>query len=368
MKRIILVVFTLVGFFFLSPGTVNAQTFGCIYDGPTNTCKPNINQCGAGYSAESDPCAQYNNSFGLCTASEHQNNACTKVVGFGDEGQECRADGSCNSSDLTCSDSLVCVKKNSSDGGSSGKVCGVDTFKNKVTYCSISPINREIVPNYSGCKGIGEQCLTDLSPTPECSGFQTIESKLSIRAVANGCDPNSTYKVEINSVNGGAEVSGKPDANGHLEIPFNLQQYGNYSFILYNSTKGGTSLGNVSSNIQEIGGGSSHSGGGTGASTGDVKCSDGNSIDTAIGCVPIGNQNALIGFFLKWGIGIGGGIAFLLIVVAGFQIMTSRGDPNRLKAGQELMTSAIAGILLLIFSLVILKIIGYDILGIGAFL
>ncbi len=90
-------------------------------------------------------------------------------------------------------------------------------------------------------------------------------------------------------------------------------------------------------------------------------------IDTAIGCVPINDQNALIGFFLRWGIGIGGGIAFLLILAAGFQIITSRGDPNRLKAGQELMTSAIAGLLLLIFSLVILRIIGFDILKIGAF-
>lgn len=92
-----------------------------------------------------------------------------------------------------------------------------------------------------------------------------------------------------------------------------------------------------------------------------------NYISTAIGCVPIGDQNALIGFFLRWGLGIGGGIAILLIIVAGFQIMSSRGDPNRLKAGQELMTSAIAGLLLLIFSLVILRIIGYDILDIPAF-
>src|SRR5579859_3330555 len=96
-------------------------------------------------------------------------------------------------------------------------------------------------------------------------------------------------------------------------------------------------------------------------------CLGGNGINTAIGCIPINNSNALIGFFLRWGIGIGGGIAFLLLLVAGFQIMTSRGDPNKLKAGQELMTSAISGLLLLIFSLVILRIIGFDILNIAAF-
>ena len=88
-------------------------------------------------------------------------------------------------------------------------------------------------------------------------------------------------------------------------------------------------------------------------------------INTAIGCIPYTDQSLLTAFFLRWGLGIGGGIAFILILVAGFQIMTSRGDPNRLKAGQELMTSAIAGLLLLIFSIFILKLIGVDILGIS---
>lgn len=96
-------------------------------------------------------------------------------------------------------------------------------------------------------------------------------------------------------------------------------------------------------------------------------CPSAEYIDTAIGCIPFGDQNSFVVFILKWAVGIGGGIAFLLIIVAGFQIMTSRGDPNRLKAGQELMTSAIAGILLLIFSVVILRILGFDILKIPTF-
>lgn len=104
------------------------------------------------------------------------------------------------------------------------------------------------------------------------------------------------------------------------------------------------------------------------STAGNITCgTDGLSVNTAIGCIPFGNQNELIGFFLRWGLGIGGGIAFILLLLGGFQIMTSRGDPNKLKAGQELLTSAIAGLLLLIFSLVILRIIGFDILGIVAF-
>jgi len=95
-------------------------------------------------------------------------------------------------------------------------------------------------------------------------------------------------------------------------------------------------------------------------------CSD-TEINTAIGCIPINDTDELIGFILRWAIGVGGGIAFLLIVLAGFQIMTSSGNPDRLKAGQELMTSAIAGLILLIFSVFILKIIGVDILGLPGF-
>ena len=87
-----------------------------------------------------------------------------------------------------------------------------------------------------------------------------------------------------------------------------------------------------------------------------------NELDTAIGCIPFEDPNAFIGFFLKWAIGIASGVAFILIVYAGFIIMTSTGDPKKLQAGRELLTAAIAGLLLLIFSVFLLKIIGVDIL------
>ena len=99
----------------------------------------------------------------------------------------------------------------------------------------------------------------------------------------------------------------------------------------------------------------------------DVKCADGNSINTAVGCIPINDTSSFIGFVLGWGIGIGGGIAFLLIVYASFMITTSSGNPERLKAGQELLTSAIAGLIMLIFSIFILRLIGVNILKITGF-
>jgi len=99
----------------------------------------------------------------------------------------------------------------------------------------------------------------------------------------------------------------------------------------------------------------------------DIFCDGDTGINTAIGCIPIGDTNEFIGFFLRWAIGIGGGIAFLLILFAGFQIMTCSGNPERLKAGQELLTSAIAGLILLIFSVFILKLIGVNILRLPGF-
>jgi hypothetical protein len=91
-------------------------------------------------------------------------------------------------------------------------------------------------------------------------------------------------------------------------------------------------------------------------------------IQTAIGCIHVlSSPEVFLGDILRWAVGIGGGIAFLLILYAGFMVMTSAGNPERLKAGQELLTSALSGLILLIFSVFILKFIGLDILGLGAF-
>ena len=98
--------------------------------------------------------------------------------------------------------------------------------------------------------------------------------------------------------------------------------------------------------------------------TQQLSCDGAASLDTAIGCIKFETYEELFGFILRWAIGVGGGIAFLLILYAGFQIMTSAGDPQRLKSGQELLTAAISGLIMLIFSVFILRVIGVDILGI----
>lgn len=100
----------------------------------------------------------------------------------------------------------------------------------------------------------------------------------------------------------------------------------------------------------------------------DVYCDGGTGIQTAIGCIHVlSDKESFVTDILKWAVGIGSGIAFLLMLYAGFMIMTASGNPERLKAGQELLTSAIAGLILLIFSIFILKLIGIDILGLDQF-
>ncbi len=87
---------------------------------------------------------------------------------------------------------------------------------------------------------------------------------------------------------------------------------------------------------------------------------------TSIGCITT-DPKQFIPRLLEFATGIAGGIAFLLIIFGGFGIMTSSGNPEKLNAGKELVSSAIAGLLLIIFSLFILQLIGYNILGIPGF-
>lgn len=104
-----------------------------------------------------------------------------------------------------------------------------------------------------------------------------------------------------------------------------------------------------------------------GGSSGCNGCmSDGKHVWTAFGCIAT-DPSSFITSLLRIGIGIGGGVAFLIILFGGFQILTSAGNPEQLTAGRELVTSAITGLLLIIFSIFLLRLIGYNILGIPGF-
>ena len=87
-------------------------------------------------------------------------------------------------------------------------------------------------------------------------------------------------------------------------------------------------------------------------------------IETAIGCINVKSPEGFVSNILTLAIGIGGGLAVLLIIFGGIQILTSAGNPEKIQAGKELITSAIAGLVLIVFSVFILRIIGVEILDI----
>jgi len=87
---------------------------------------------------------------------------------------------------------------------------------------------------------------------------------------------------------------------------------------------------------------------------------------SAIGCIET-TSSGLTKTLLSLGIGMAGGIAFLLILFGALQMMTSAGNPEKLNAGKELISAAISGLLLIIFSVFLLQLIGVKILAIPGF-
>jgi hypothetical protein len=66
-------------------------------------------------------------------------------------------------------------------------------------------------------------------------------------------------------------------------------------------------------------------------------------------------------------LGLAGGIALIMIILSGYKFMSSNGNPEKVKAAGEQLTSSIIGLVFIIFAFVILQIIGVDILRIPGF-
>ncbi len=90
--------------------------------------------------------------------------------------------------------------------------------------------------------------------------------------------------------------------------------------------------------------------------------SDASVVQTALGTIST-DPKQLVNTLLTIAIGIAGGIAFLLIVYGGFRLAFSQGDPKAVQEARDIITSAIVGLLLIVFSVFLLNLIGVDILG-----
>jgi hypothetical protein len=111
---------------------------------------------------------------------------------------------------------------------------------------------------------------------------------------------------------------------------------------------------------------SSSQGSGGGTEIGKEYVGD-NCVETAVGCIGVGSTGEFIQKILTIAIGIGGGVAFLLMIIGTYQVLSSSGDPKRLQAGKELITGAVAGLLLIVFGVFILRVLGADILELPDF-
>lgn len=101
-------------------------------------------------------------------------------------------------------------------------------------------------------------------------------------------------------------------------------------------------------------------------------CTEGNSkgktgIQSAIGCIPTESLPETLGFVLKFALGAAGGVIILMLIVTGYGLLTSQGNPEKLAAAKENVVSIFSGLILIVFSLVLLQTIGANILGLPTF-
>ena len=91
-------------------------------------------------------------------------------------------------------------------------------------------------------------------------------------------------------------------------------------------------------------------------------CTAGATCSTALGPVPT-DPSEFISFLLKLALPLAGVIVLLAILYIGYLVLTSQGNPEKLQAARELAISVVTGVLLLIFSFTLLKIIGVNLLA-----
>jgi hypothetical protein len=88
---------------------------------------------------------------------------------------------------------------------------------------------------------------------------------------------------------------------------------------------------------------------------------------TAVGCIKADFSSTLQDTLFPLFISLGGLISLGCIIYASFLLQTSMGEPEKITKAQELMTSCITGLIVIIFSVFILRVIGVDILRLPGF-
>lgn len=80
------------------------------------------------------------------------------------------------------------------------------------------------------------------------------------------------------------------------------------------------------------------------------------SVPSDLGCIPQ-DPVGFVQTFYGWGLGFLGFVVVIFFIIGGYELMTSRGDSEKLNRGKSFIIYAIAGTLLAIFGFVFIDII-----------
>lgn len=92
-------------------------------------------------------------------------------------------------------------------------------------------------------------------------------------------------------------------------------------------------------------------------------CDTRTSAMTQLGCLPK-DPVLFVSSFYGIGLSMIGGVALIFIILGGYTILTSRGNPNQINAGKSYIFYSIAGLILAIFGYLFIEVFLVDILHI----
>lgn len=226
--------------------------------------------------------------------------------------------------------------------------------------------------SYADCQGFGECWINPYDPTPGLGNASTVGS-----CVRRPPDPGSLKDLGENCTNN-SECLTNTCRDGKCRVPQTSSQcivVGNPVPPKYCEDLGGTLCVRNRLNARDylccsgaslcndIGGDTAFNGPPTSVLV-SANCTQGQGyIDTAIGCIPYTIFNDTARFFLQWALGVGGGVALLMIAVSAVMFATSQGNPDKLARSKSLFISALTGLLLIVLSAFLLRFIGVDVLG-----
>lgn len=87
---------------------------------------------------------------------------------------------------------------------------------------------------------------------------------------------------------------------------------------------------------------------------------------TVAGCIST-KPDQFVGSILNIVFAVSGGLAFMAFIGGSAMVLTSAGDPEKLNNGKSIIMSSVFGLLLILFSVFLLRVVGVDILKVPGF-